>query len=295
MPLHKIRDFDPDYRTHFDNQDVIGYDLYSGNEKVGSVDDLLVDDDGRFRYLVVNTGVWIFGKKVLLPIGLSRISHTDRRVYANGLTKEQVEHLPEYDSSQTVDYDYEERVRSAYRPMMGVAGQNPVDTPNRVDTQTPLDAGYDRNSYRYDHEPGLFNMRDQDHQSLRLYEERLVANKTRRKTGEVSVGKHVETERAHTSVPVEKERVIVERTTPTDAGTTVTPGRDAFQEGQVARMEIYEEVPDIHKETVVREEVNVRKEVDRQTVDAEEQIRHEELDVNTEGNPSVEKRPRDSR
>ncbi len=60
MPLHRIKEFDPDYRNHFDNQDVIGSDVYSGNEKIGSVDDLLVDESGNFRYFVVNTGLWIF-------------------------------------------------------------------------------------------------------------------------------------------------------------------------------------------------------------------------------------------
>jgi uncharacterized protein (TIGR02271 family) len=60
-------------------------------------------------------------------------------------------------------------------------------------------------------------MNQQDHQNLKLYEERLVANKSRVKTGEVSVGKHVETETARVAVPVEKERVIIERTTPEQA------------------------------------------------------------------------------
>ncbi len=67
MPLHRIIDFEPDYRDQLGNPHIMGYDLYSGNEKVGSVNDLLVDDSGKFRYLIVSTGIWIFGKKVLLP------------------------------------------------------------------------------------------------------------------------------------------------------------------------------------------------------------------------------------
>lgn len=314
MALHKIKDFDPDYRNQFDNQDIVGYSLYTGDEKIGAVDDLLVDDNGNFRYFVINTGAWIFGKKVLLPVGRARISTTDRRVYVDGLTREQVESLPEYNSDMTVDYDHEERVRGVYRPM-GAVGQTPVDAASPLDTTstvagtTPVDTGvgtgaynrdvynrgtdYDRDNYTYDRDPNLYGMTDRDHQTLRLYEERLIANKTRQKTGEVIVGKRIETEQATASVPVEKERVVVERNTPVDAGTAVTPGADAFQEGEVARMEIYEEVPDIHKETVVREDVNLRKEVDRQTVDADEQIRRERLDVRTEGNPAVERRPQD--
>jgi uncharacterized protein (TIGR02271 family) len=135
----------------------------------------------------------------------------------------------------------------------------------------------------------LYGLNDQNHQTLRLYQERLIANKTRVKTGEVTVGKHIETETARVSVPVEKERVVIERVTPTDAGTAVAPGEADFREGEVARVEIYEETPDIHKEAFVREEVRVKKVVDHETVDAEETIRREELDVNTDGQPTIDR------
>jgi uncharacterized protein (TIGR02271 family) len=270
MALQRIKDFDPDYRDHFDNQDVVGFDLYNGNEKIGSVDDLLVDEEGHFRYLVINTGVWIFGKKVLLPIGQARIDQASRRVFVNGLTRDQVEDLPEFTQEKTVDYDHEERVRSSYRPMTAQGNMNPAMASNT----------YDRNNYRYDRDPGLYDMNERDHQNLRLYEERLIANKQRQKTGEVTVGKRVETERAQVQVPIEKERVVIERTTPADAGRPVAPGEATFNEGQTARVELYEEVPDVRKEAFVREEVNVRKEVDRDTVQAEDEIRREELDVN---------------
>jgi uncharacterized protein (TIGR02271 family) len=133
-------------------------------------------------------------------------------------------------------------------------------------------------------------MNEQDHQTLKLYQERLIANKKRVKTGEVTVGKHVETETARVSVPVEKERVIVERTTPQDAKTVVSPGANAFHEGEVARMEVYEETADVQKKAFVREEVNVRKEVTQETVNTQEQLRREELDVDTDGKPIVDKK-----
>jgi len=82
-------------------------------------------------------------------------------------------------------------------------------------------------------------------------------------------------------VPIEKERVVVERVTPADAGRAVAPVN--FGEGEVARIETYEETPDIHKEAFVREEVKVKKVVDQETVEAQETLRREELDVDTEG------------
>ncbi len=283
MPLHKIKDFDPDYRTHFDDQDVIGYDLYADKDKIGSVDDLLVDDTGKIRYLIINTGTWILGKKVLLPIGRSRIDYKGHRITAEGLTRSQAEALPQYDGNIPVDYEHEEQVRNVYRPMD--AGTTAVES------GAPLDAGvaavgYDRDTYSYDRDSSLYNLDDTNHQSLKLYEERLIANKTRAKTGEVAVGKRVETETAKVSVPIEKERVVIERTA--GAGTAVAPSDMAFQEGEVARVEVYEETPDIRKEAFVREEVSVRKEIDRDVVNAEETLRREELNVDTQGTPVVD-------
>jgi uncharacterized protein (TIGR02271 family) len=299
MALYKIKDFDPNYRDTFNGHDVKGMGVYADrtDEKIGSVSDLLVDEQGHFRYLVVDLGFWIFGKKVLLPIGRTRIDYNADRVYAVGMAREQAENLPEYNEQDTLDYDYEERVRGVYRT------PSAVEAP--LETSTPLDASvapsttaqpapytapaYNRDTYRYDQEPSLFGLNDQAHQTLRLYEERLIASKQRRKTGEVAIGKHVETETARVEVPVEKERVVVERVTPDDAGRPVAPGEASFREGEVARVEIYEETPEIHKEAFVREEVRVKKVVDQETVEAQDTVRREELDVNAPGLPIDER------
>lgn len=280
MALQKIEEFYPNYREEiFAGDDIKGFDVYAGDsdEKVGSVYDALVDETGRFRYLVIDTGIWIFGKKVLLPIGSARFDYGARRVYATGLrSKAQAEQLPAYDELAPIDYDREEQVRGVYR-----------DRDTTPVASAP--ASYDRSSYSYDMDKPLYETNEQNHQNLKLYEERLIANKTRQKTGEVAVGKRVETETARASVPIEKERVVIERVTPVEAGQVVSIGDADFQSGEVARMEVYEETADIHKEAYVREEVNVRKEVVRSTVDGEETLRREELDIQTDGTPVVDK------
>jgi uncharacterized protein (TIGR02271 family) len=281
VSLYKIGDLYPDYRSIFGNDDLTKYSLYgSDNEKVGSVKDILVDQEGNFRYLVVDTGFLGLGKKILLPFGSARFDRSQERVYASGLTKEQAKNLPEYDDDMTVDYDYEERVRNIYRVQSTVPG---TKTSN-------FDTNYDRDSYNYGRDDNLYAHRDHDldtandRQSLKLYEERLVANKERFRAGEVSIGKKVKTETKTVSVPVEKERVIIERHTPTDAGRVVAPGEDAFREGEVAHIEVYEEAADIEKETVVREEIEIRKEVEKDVVSAQETVRREELDIDADGN-----------
>ncbi|MFN6483875.1 MULTISPECIES: DUF2382 domain-containing protein [unclassified Nostoc] len=301
MVLYKLEDFEPNYQESFDGHDIKGLGVYTQgtDEKVGTVSDILVDEEGHFRYLIVDLGFWIFGKKVLLPIGRARVDYSVDRVYTIGLTREQAEDLPEFNERQTLDYDYEERVRGVYR--------QPIDSTLPVDPLTPLDplapAGlgttpapipaptptYARDNYTYEREPSLFGLNEQDHQTLRLYEERLIASKRRQKTGEVTIGKHVETDTARIAVPVERERVVIERVTPADAGKAVS-GREAdFREGEVARVEIHEETADVRKEAFLREEVRVRKVVEQDTVETQETVRREELDVNS-GNLPIEER-----
>lgn len=124
-------------------------------------------------------------------------------------------------------------------------------------------------------------------EDIKLYEERLRVETQREKTGEVVVGKQIETEVARVSVPVEKERVVIERSTPSGQVVDVV-GTGAFQEGEVARVEVYEESADIRKEAFVREEVTIRKEVTQETVQAEETLRREELNIDTKGTPDID-------
>jgi uncharacterized protein (TIGR02271 family) len=306
MPLVKIQDYDPDYRDSLGDSDLKGMGVYTqADEKIGTIHDILVDEDGQFRYLVVDLGFWIFGKQVLLPVGRSQIDQDSDRVYAIGMTREQAEDLPEFSDRLAVDYDYEEKVRGVYRtPAVGASTSAVTDTALPVDVAMPLEASapldvapiaappaYSRDTYNYQHEPELFDVKN-NNQTLKLYQERLIANKKRVKTGDVTIGKHIETETAQVSVPIEKERVVIERITPTDAGVAVSSSEATFDTSEVTRLEIYEETADIHKEAFVREEIKVRKEVESETVEAKETLRREELDVNTGGIPVDERRDR---
>jgi uncharacterized protein (TIGR02271 family) len=122
-----------------------------------------------------------------------------------------------------------------------------------------------------------------DEQSLdvKLYEERLVAGKTRQKVGEVIFDKRVETEQVQILVPIKTDRVVIEHNAPTDSGPAIS-GDVTFGIGGT-RIETYEETPDVRKETFVREEVRVRKEIDHETIIAEDVLRREALDIDTLG------------
>jgi uncharacterized protein (TIGR02271 family) len=129
------------------------------------------------------------------------------------------------------------------------------------------------------------SLHEPDPNSIKLYEERLVVDIDREKTGEVAIGKRVETETAQVSVPIDRERIVIDRAP--GNSTEVIASNVAFGHDEAITMEVYEETPDIHKEAFVREEVTIRKEVSEETVSVEEELRHEELKIDTDGNPMI--------
>lgn len=264
----------------------------------------MVDDSGRFRYIVADTGPWIFGKNVLLPIGLARFDYGKDRIYVNGLSKEQVENLPEYREDTRVDNNYENRVRQQYQPIaQGRSGRqflgNRYNAPNDTNRMNPVEAGQQsarpvgsggqgqvHTADTYNREPHFYGLSEEDNQgALRLFEERLITSRDRQKVGEVSVGKRVTTNTAEVVEPVSKERVVIERQDV--AGQTPAGRGHTFENQEVARMDVYEDDVNVEKQAFVREQVNVRKETDTENVRTREKVRREELDVKTDGNPQI--------
>lgn len=197
-------------------------------------------------------------------------------------------------SGRTFD-DAEPDLRRDYEQQHGGAGlawekakHATKDAWHRVENALPGDDRTHDQDMSMNATSGRVNAVGQDDATVNLYEERLIADKHRERTGEVIVGKHVETETARVSVPLEKERVVIEQVS--TSSEAVDPGSVRFGE-EVARVELYEEVPEIHKEAFVREEVNVKKIVERDTVSVEEQLRREELDIDTQGRPVVDGDP----
>jgi hypothetical protein len=82
-----------------------GYDVEATDGRIGKVDEATADVQGG--YIVVDTGPWIFGKRVLLPAGVvERVDDDERKVYVS-LTKEQIKNAPELD--ETAYHDHESR------------------------------------------------------------------------------------------------------------------------------------------------------------------------------------------
>ena len=276
MTLQSIAEYNPEYfkETSLEN-DLISRSVFIGltNEEIGIVSDVLVDEAGHFRYLVVDSS-WLAERQFLLPIGRCRAIRDSNAIALIGIDDKQIlEQIPPYHNELEIDFDYEEALRSIYR--------------QSIATDEAEALSYDRNSYSYDREPDLYQVSDEDSQTIKLYEERLITNKQRNEIGEVTVSKRIVTETEEVTVPVEKERVVVKRTDVTEA-TPVEPGTVNFEEGEIARVKVYEETANIEKKAFVREEVEIKKEAEKEVVTASETLRKEELEIQGKENVEME-------
>jgi sporulation protein YlmC with PRC-barrel domain len=100
----------------FWNASVIkGYAIAATDGRLGTVSDFLFDDASwKIRWLVVDTGNWLSGRKVLLPP--SALGHPDpkEREFSVGLTMQHVKDSPEIDSDRPVSRQMETSVYDYY-------------------------------------------------------------------------------------------------------------------------------------------------------------------------------------
>jgi hypothetical protein len=72
--------------------DLAGYAVEATDGGIGSV--VEVDHTPGAAFLVVDTGPWIFGRRVLLPVGvIERVDHPERTVHVDR-TRDQVKDAP---------------------------------------------------------------------------------------------------------------------------------------------------------------------------------------------------------
>jgi hypothetical protein len=108
--------FDPwNYREDAgigDGSDLVGYRIEATDGQIGKIDETspLVGE----QYLVVDTGPWVFGKKVLLPAGtVHRVDQLDQKVYVDR-TKAQIKDSPQFDPDTYGTPEYRDKVSGYY-------------------------------------------------------------------------------------------------------------------------------------------------------------------------------------
>ena len=95
--------------------DVTGYQIHAVDGDIGHVADFIVDDETwAIRYLVLDTGAWWPGKKVLLsPAWIEAVKWSEAKVYTP-LLREAMQSSPAYESRYPITRDYEVQLFAHY-------------------------------------------------------------------------------------------------------------------------------------------------------------------------------------
>ena len=93
-----------------------GYGVEAVDGGIGKIDE--ASNEVGASYIVVDTGPWIFGKKVMLPAGvIERVDRNDEQIFVS-LTKEQIKDSPEFDETTYRDDEYRSSLGTYYTPFL---------------------------------------------------------------------------------------------------------------------------------------------------------------------------------
>jgi hypothetical protein len=92
--------------------DLTGFKVEARDDGVGKVDEATYEAGGS--YIVVDTGPWIFGKKVMLPAGVINDIDLDSEAVFVDLTKDEIKNAPEFDEERYRDQTYRNELSSYY-------------------------------------------------------------------------------------------------------------------------------------------------------------------------------------
>lgn len=95
-------------------RDLAGYSIHATDGDIGEAHDLLFDASWRVRYVVVDTGKWLSGRKVVIPPDAFEAPDWFGRVIPVRLTKTQVESSPELAHNAAVSRGHEEATYRHY-------------------------------------------------------------------------------------------------------------------------------------------------------------------------------------
>ena len=125
-----------------------GATIHAIDGEIGRVDEILFDDaNWTVRYLIVNTGSWLFGRKVLIsPLSFGHLDWDSNTLHLN-LTRKQIENSPGVETNEPVSRQWETDYFDYYQwpyywsgaGAWGDCGyQGALYAPPVSDTQTPL-------------------------------------------------------------------------------------------------------------------------------------------------------------
>ena len=94
--------------------DLTDFEVEATDGKIGKIDEATYEVGGS--YVVVDTGPWIFGKKVMLPAGMIQRVDLDTQAVFVDRTKDEIKNAPELDESRFRESNYRNEVGTYYGP-----------------------------------------------------------------------------------------------------------------------------------------------------------------------------------
>ena len=91
---------------------LVGFGVEAQDGSIGKIDE--ATGDVGASYVVVDTGPWIFVKKVMIPASMiDRVDYDDEKVYVSAM-KEQIKNAPEFDESTYRGENYRDQLGTYY-------------------------------------------------------------------------------------------------------------------------------------------------------------------------------------
>ncbi|QNN51289.1 DUF2382 domain-containing protein [Nocardioides mesophilus] len=260
-------------------RNVIGRDAYAQDgDKLGKIGQLFLDDEtGRPEFITVNTG--LFGmNESFIPVADATIDG-DRITVP--FDKSTVKDAPNVDASDGhISQDDERRVYDHYNlgysetrsdtglatgETTGYAGTSDLGTTDTTGTADFESAGHDTSGPNTD-------------EAMTRSEERVDVGTRDEESGRVRLRKYVETEHVTQTVPVRKERAVLEREPITDSNVGAATSGPAISDEE-HEVILHEERPVVEKTTEAVERVRLGKETDVQEHEVSEDVRKEQIEV----------------
>ena len=263
----------------------------SDGSKIGSIGQLYADDDtGEPTWVTVKTG--LFGtSESFIPV---EGAHNQGEDLVVPFSKEHVKDAPRVDADGHLTPEEEDRLYTYYdrgartytEARSGAAGDVDLQGDADLNAGTPT-AGLSAGRDTYDRDETTRGTVDHDtsgpttDDAMTRSEEQLHVGKEREATGRARLRKYVTTENVTKTIPVEREEVRIEREPITDANRGAALDGPAISEEE-HEVVLHEERPVVEKEAVPVERVRLDKDVVRDDVTVNEEVRKENIE--TDGN-----------
>ena len=117
------------------SNELVGYTVHAKDGDIGTLRELYFDDaTWRIKHLVIDTGRWLPGRRVLLPPACIDRLHWEQRRLAVALTREQVRHSPAVGTDKPVAEQLKAERKPPHNWALSLAGEALAGVPEALET-----------------------------------------------------------------------------------------------------------------------------------------------------------------